>query len=101
MHFSLLPPAPSPTRPLQTQGNHFDKYGGAANLGELNAVLRSSVMVRRLKKDVLTQLPRKRRQQVRCAGGQPLEGGGPGGIQYAAVPTRTLCWLQPWPPRLC
>ncbi|PRW20657.1 SWI SNF-related matrix-associated actin-dependent regulator of chromatin subfamily A 1 isoform X1 [Chlorella sorokiniana] len=46
------------------QGNHFDKYGGASNLGELNAMLKSSVLVRRLKRDVLTQLPSKRRQQV-------------------------------------
>lgn len=47
------------------QGNHFDKYGGASNLGELNALLKGSVLVRRLKRDVLTQLPSKRRQQVR------------------------------------
>lgn len=47
------------------QGHHFDKYGGASNLGELNAMLKSSVLVRRLKRDVLTQLPSKRRQQVR------------------------------------
>ncbi|KAI7838398.1 hypothetical protein COHA_007802 [Chlorella ohadii] len=46
------------------QGHHFDKYGGASNLGELNAMLKSSVLVRRLKRDVLTQLPSKRRQQV-------------------------------------
>lgn len=49
------------------QGNHFDKYGGASNLGELNALLKASVLVRRLKRDVLTQLPSKRRQQVQWA----------------------------------
>ncbi|GAB4813670.1 hypothetical protein N2152v2_000716 [Parachlorella kessleri] len=45
-------------------GNRFDKYGGACNLGELNALLKGTVMVRRLKNEVLTQLPKKRRQQV-------------------------------------
>ena len=46
------------------QGNRFDKYGGASNLEELHALLRGTVMVRRLKAQVLSQLPRKRRQQV-------------------------------------
>lgn len=80
------------------QGNFFDKYGGASNLAELNALLKNTVggnmnavgwkgalvtsglhmqslkaplwcappqiMVRRLKRDVLQQLPSKRRQQV-------------------------------------
>ena len=48
-------------------GNRFDKYGGAKNLDELHALLRNSIMIRRLKVDVLTQLPRKRRQQVYLA----------------------------------
>jgi len=52
------------TPPPGLQGNYFDKYGGASNLNELNAMLKSAVMVRRLKADVLTQLPSKRRQQV-------------------------------------
>ena len=39
-------------------------FAGASNLVELNRVLRASVMVRRLKRDVLPQLPAKRRQQV-------------------------------------
>jgi len=46
------------------QGNRFDKYGGAKNLDELFALLHSSVMVRRLMNDVLSELPRKRRQKV-------------------------------------
>jgi len=39
-------------------------YGGAANLDELQARLRESIMVRRLKRDVLTDLPPKRRQVI-------------------------------------
>ena len=45
-------------------GNRFDKYGGAKNLEELHALLRGSVMIRRLKSGVLSQLPKKRRQQI-------------------------------------
>lgn len=45
-----------------------DSYGwdmtGATNLPELQQKLRSTCMVRRLKKDVLTELPAKRRQVV-------------------------------------
>lgn len=37
-------------------------FSGHANLPELQAILRSNVMVRRLKRDVLTELPPKRRQ---------------------------------------
>jgi SNF2 family DNA or RNA helicase len=39
-------------------------FSGASNLPELQEVLRESVMVRRLKKDVLTELPPKRRAIV-------------------------------------
>lgn len=36
-------------------------FSGSGNLGELQDKLRASIMVRRLKKDVLTELPAKRR----------------------------------------
>ena len=45
-------------------GQKFGQYRGAKNIDELYHVLTSGIMVRRLKKDVLTQLPAKRRQQV-------------------------------------
>lgn len=47
---------------------HQNRFGwdfsGAANLNELQEKLRSSIMVRRLKKDVLTELPAKQRQVI-------------------------------------
>jgi hypothetical protein len=43
-------------------------YTGCSNPEELHALIASNVMVRRLKKDVLTQLPPKQRQQVWLAG---------------------------------
>lgn len=39
-------------------------FTGATNLGELQERLRASIMVRRLKKDVLKELPPKRRQVI-------------------------------------
>lgn len=39
-------------------------FGGATNLDKLQKKLRSTIMVRRLKKDVLTELPDKRRQLI-------------------------------------
>ena len=45
------------------QGRWGMEANGATNLGELNCLLQE-VMIRRLKADVLTQLPSKRRQQV-------------------------------------
>jgi SWI/SNF-related matrix-associated actin-dependent regulator 1 of chromatin subfamily A len=47
---------------------HSNGYGfdadGASNLDELQEKLRSTIMIRRLKKDVLTELPPKRRQII-------------------------------------
>lgn len=40
---------------------------GSSNLGELQELLRSTVMIRRLKKDVLTELPPKQRQILEIA----------------------------------
>lgn len=49
-------------------GAHHNGFGwefnGASHLDELQDKLRSSIMVRRLKKDVLTELPPKRRQVI-------------------------------------
>lgn len=39
-------------------------FSGASNLEELQDKLRTTIMVRRLKKDVLTELPAKRRQVI-------------------------------------
>ena len=46
------------------QGKYGWDFSGAAHLDELQDKLRSTIMVRRLKKDVLTELPAKRRQVV-------------------------------------
>lgn len=55
---------------------YVGKYGwdfsGASNLEELNRKLRSSVMIRRLKKDVLTELPDKIRQVILVSGYESL-----------------------------
>ncbi|XP_076461334.1 SWI/SNF-related matrix-associated actin-dependent regulator of chromatin subfamily A-like protein 1 [Babylonia areolata] len=39
-------------------------YSGCSNMGELQLLLEEKIMIRRLKQDVLTQLPAKRRQMV-------------------------------------
>lgn len=39
-------------------------YQGASNHEELHNMIKATVMIRRLKKDVLSELPMKRRQQV-------------------------------------
>ena len=46
------------------QGRHGWDFSGASNLDELQRRLRSTIMVRRLKADVLTELPAKRRQVI-------------------------------------
>eukprot|EP00873_Tetraselmis_striata_P038625 jgi/Tetstr1/458889/TSEL_004396.t1 len=46
------------------QGNNFSKYGGASHLDELHNLSTATFMKRRLKKDVLSQLPPKMRQQI-------------------------------------
>nr|GEV36771.1 SWI/SNF-related matrix-associated actin-dependent regulator of chromatin subfamily A-like protein 1 isoform X1 [Tanacetum cinerariifolium] len=46
------------------QGGVFGMYQGASNHEELHNLIKATVMIRRLKKEVLTELPVKRRQQV-------------------------------------
>ena len=50
----------------QNNGYGWD-FTGSANLGELQDKLRGSIMVRRLKADVLTELPAKRRAVIEIA----------------------------------
>lgn len=45
-------------------------YSGSSNLGELKLLLEEAVMLRRLKCDVLSQLPAKQRKMVVVAPGQ-------------------------------
>ena len=45
-------------------------YSGSSNLGELKLLLEEAVMLRRLKGDVLSQLPAKQRKMVVVAPGQ-------------------------------
>ncbi|KAL4579183.1 hypothetical protein LXL04_015320 [Taraxacum kok-saghyz] len=46
------------------QGGVFGMYQGTSNHEELHNLMKATLMIRRLKKDVLTELPVKRRQQV-------------------------------------
>lgn len=47
-------------------------YDGSCNTKELHRILSSSVMIRRLKKDVLNELPDKRRQKIEVQTDQKL-----------------------------
>ena len=74
----FLTGSPAPNRPTELYGlvnflapgqfgsyRKFEsKYGGGQNLDELQLLLRETVMIRRLKKDVLSELPAKIRQIV-------------------------------------
>ncbi|XP_004508075.1 uncharacterized protein [Cicer arietinum] len=46
------------------KGGVFGLYQGASNHEELHNLMKATAMIRRLKKDVLSELPVKRRQQV-------------------------------------
>ncbi|GMN55058.1 hypothetical protein TIFTF001_024180 [Ficus carica] len=46
------------------KGGLFGVYQGASNHEELHNLMKATLMIRRLKKDVLSELPTKRRQQV-------------------------------------
>lgn len=46
------------------KGGFFGLYQGASNHDELHNLMKATAMIRRLKKDVLSELPVKRRQQV-------------------------------------
>ncbi|XP_050223840.1 uncharacterized protein LOC126673653 isoform X2 [Mercurialis annua] len=53
-------------RHVQTsEGNRFQDFSKGIRLEELNVLLRQTVMIRRLKKHVMEQLPPKRRQIIR------------------------------------
>uniref|UniRef100_A0A9I9CPT4 SWI/SNF-related matrix-associated actin-dependent regulator of chromatin subfamily A-like protein 1 n=1 Tax=Cucumis melo TaxID=3656 RepID=A0A9I9CPT4_CUCME len=61
----LLSGTPALSRPIELlkQGT-FGLYQGASNHVELHNLMKATLMIRRLKKDVLSELPLKRRQQV-------------------------------------
>lgn len=58
------------------QGKWGWDWSGASNLDELNEKLRSTIMIRRMKKDVLAELPPKRRQiiEIPAAGATAQKG---------------------------
>ena len=51
------------------EGRHGWDVSGASHLDELQEILRSTIMIRRLKKDVLTELPPKTRQVIELPAG--------------------------------
>jgi SNF2 family DNA or RNA helicase len=61
---------PDPRKPGQTMTMYW--WEGADNLEELQELMRARFMVRRLKKDVLTELPAKRRQVIVLEPGKAL-----------------------------
>ena len=68
----------------------FWDFSGASNLAELQEKLRAACMVRRLKKDVLTELPTKVRQVIPvCNGVQAGEDFGDPGDDYETAITTT------------
>ena len=66
-------------------GGHQGRFGwdttGASNLDELQARLRASIMVRRMKADVLTELPAKRRSVIAF---QPLSAAEKAAVEHEA-----------------
>lgn len=61
---------PDPRRPGETMTMYW--WEGADHLDELQELMRERFMVRRLKKDVLTELPAKRRQVIVLEPGKAL-----------------------------
>lgn len=62
-------PRPSKEKSIYNSHNRFsygdNAFKGANNTQELHVILTSTIMIRRLKKDILTQLPQKKRYLVK------------------------------------
>jgi SWI/SNF-related matrix-associated actin-dependent regulator 1 of chromatin subfamily A len=61
-------------------------YKGASNLPELHSLLKSTVMIRRLKSDVLTELPSKTKHIIPMDMSDPAE--------YNTIKTDFMTWLK-------